>query len=77
MTQADDNAELVEMVAGAHRFRRAQGLPYSPAFLDLDEDGREEAHDLAVALRPLEAALDAQGYSSTVRAVLARLEGSG
>lgn len=76
MTDPEDNDDelLIEMVASAHRFRAARGLPYLPAFHDLDEDGRERAHDLAVALRPLEAAMHEQGYSSTVRAVMARLE---
>jgi hypothetical protein len=64
---------LVEQVAGADRPRARDELRYHPAWHDLDEAGRLRAFERARALRPLEAALDADGLSTTARAVLARL----
>jgi hypothetical protein len=46
-----------------------------PAWHDLDEDGRREAHDLTRALRTVEAAMDPEGLSTTARAVLRRIRG--
>jgi hypothetical protein len=60
---------LVEQVASAWRPRR-DGVGSHPAWHDLDEAGREDAHRVAVALRRIEAALDPDGLSSTARAVL-------
>jgi hypothetical protein len=65
---------LVELAAGAWRPRRPGGaIGPHPAWSDLDPTGRREAHALAAATRRLEAALDAEGLSSTGRAILARL----
>ena len=65
---------LVEQAAGAWRPRGPGGrLLDHPAWHDLDEAGRLEAFEVAIRLRRLEAALDAQGLSSTGRAVLARI----
>jgi hypothetical protein len=69
----DERDLLVEQVAGAHRPPPRGELRYHPAWHDLDERGRLRAHDLARALRPLEAALDPEGLSSTARAVLAAI----
>jgi hypothetical protein len=66
-------ALLVEEAAGAHRPTRDGQVDQAPAWRDLDADGREDAFDLALESRRLEAALDPEGYSTTVRAVLARL----
>ncbi len=67
---------LIEQVAGAHRPRSHDSeLRYHPAWHDLDEAGRLRAFERAVALRPLEAALDAEGLSTTARAVLAKIRG--
>ena len=44
-----------------------------PAFYDLDDEGRVEAFEAARRLRVMEAALDADGLSTTARAVLARI----
>lgn len=69
--------ELIEQVAAAWRPRDLDGGPVShPAWHDLDAAGRERAARLAAALRPLEAALDPQGLSSTAKAVLARIRGA-
>lgn len=73
----NDRETLVEEAAGAYRARDAQGNVLAhPAWHDLDDAGREEAFDLAARLRALEAALDAEGLSTTARAVLARIVGS-
>lgn len=68
-----DEEALVEQVAGAWRPRARDELRYHPAWHDLDEAARVRAHDLARELRKLECALDADGLSTTARAVLARL----
>lgn len=64
---------IVEEVAGAFRPRDPRRLAFLPAWHDLSPEGREEAFALSVEMRALEAALDPQGYSSTVRAVLSRI----
>jgi hypothetical protein len=64
---------LIEELAGAWRPHDPHTLRSHPAFWDLGEPARVRAHELALATRPLEAALDDDGYSSTVHAVLARL----
>ncbi len=69
----DEEDLLVEQVAGAYRPPSLDELRYHPAWHDLDAAARVRAFDLANALRPLEAALDPDGLSSTARAVLARL----
>lgn len=71
-----ERAALVEAAAGAFRPRRPDGaIGPHPAWADLDEAGRREAHALATLSRRLEAALDPQGLSTTGRAVLARILG--
>lgn len=65
---------LVEQVTSAHRERGVDGVVRShPAWHDLDDAGRVAAFEATVELRRLEAALDPQGLSSTVRALLGRL----
>jgi hypothetical protein len=69
-----DREPLIEAVAGAYRPRDPHGgVRAHPAFYDLDEAGREEAFEAALALRAMEAALDPDGLSTTARAVLARI----
>lgn len=70
-----DEEALVEQVAGAYRPRSRDELRYHPAWHDLGEGARVKAFEIARAIRPLEAALDPEGMSSTARAVLARIEG--
>ncbi|MGC4093311.1 MAG: hypothetical protein QM756_36555 [Polyangiaceae bacterium] len=71
-----DEESLIEQLASAHRERSAHGeIRFAPAFYDLSDDAREQAFDVAVQGRTLEAALDPQGLSSTAHAVLARIAG--
>ena len=72
MTREEEDL-LVEQVAGAHRPAPGAELQYHKAWHDLDGAARTRAFDLATALRPLEAALDPDGLSTTARAVLARI----
>jgi len=77
MTDPRVHEELVEAAAGAWRPRRPDGsLGPHPAWADLDEAGRREAFEAARLSRRLEAALDAEGLSSTARAVMARIRGA-
>lgn len=64
---------LVEQVAGAWRPGTDDELRYHKAWHDLDAVARTRAARRAEALRPIEAALDPDGLSTTARAVLARL----
>ena len=73
MTGRDEEAELIEAVAGAHRPRPREELRYHPGWHDLGPEARERAFELARALRAIEAALDPGGLSTTARAVLGRI----
>jgi len=66
---------LIEQVAGAYRPRAREELRYHPAWHDLGEAERVRAYEIARSMRKVEAALDADGMSTTARAVLARIEG--
>jgi hypothetical protein len=68
-----EEQDLVEQVASAHRPRPLGTLRYHPAWHDLDDAARRRAFELARALREVEAALDPDGLSTTARAVLGRL----
>lgn len=72
MTREEEDL-LVEQVAGAYRPRSTAELRYHPAWHDLDAAARRRAFELARALRPLEAALDPEGLSTTARAVLQKI----
>ena len=72
MTREEEDL-LVEQVASAHRPNAQDELQYHKAWHDLDAAGRERAFDLARALRPLEAALDEDGLSTTARAVMQKI----
>lgn len=72
MTREEEDL-LVEQVASAHRPVSRDELRYHPAWHDLDAAARERAFDLARSLRPLEAALDPDGLSTTAHAVLKKL----
>ena len=69
-----DREMLIEEAASAWRPRTPDGQTLEhPAWADLDAAARREAFEAALVMRVLEAALDPDGYSTTVRAVLARL----
>jgi hypothetical protein len=69
-----DEELLLEQVLSAHRARGVDGAVKShPAWHDLDEAGRRQAFEETLRLRDLEAALDPNGHSTTVKALLARL----
>lgn len=74
MTDPEREA-LVEACVTAHRPPDPRGeIRFHPAWHDLDESGRLQAFDAALVQRKLEATLDGEGFSTTVRAVLARIE---
>lgn len=73
MSEPDDESTLIEEVAGAFRPRDPRAVGILPAWHDLSPAGREQAFELATRLRALEAALDPEGQSATVKAVLARI----
>ena len=73
MTREEEDL-LVEQVASAYRpssTGEAGELQYHKAWHDLGAAARVRAYEIARAQRPLEAALDADGLSTTARAVLA------
>lgn len=74
-TEPADEELLIEAVAGAHRPRSRDELRYHPNWHDLGADGRARAAGRAAALRKIEAALDPDGFSTTVHAVLGRIRG--
>lgn len=76
MSPARDRDLMIEEATSAWRPRTPDGslLPH-PAWADLSEADRQRAFDETVVTRRLERALDPEGRSSTVRAVLARLAG--
>ncbi len=65
---------LIEAAASAFRERKSRGrvLP-SPAWMDQAPTDREALFERQLASRIIERALEPNGRSSTVRAVLARI----
>lgn len=73
MTQEERDL-LTAAAATSWRPSDADGRPRAhPAWHDLDDAGRQELFAVTTQLRVIEACLDADGFSSTVRAVLARI----
>jgi hypothetical protein len=71
---AEREDPLVEAACTAWRPRDPRGgLRAHPAWHDLDESGRRVLFDQIAQSRALEAALDADGLSTTAKAVLARI----
>lgn len=69
-----NDALLIEQVVSAYRARDLNGQVKShPAWHDLDAAGRGEAFAATALTRTLEAALDARGQSTTVKALLERI----
>ena len=74
MSPREEAELLVEAALGAHRERDLDGLPLpAPAWADLAPEGREDVFRRQLQSRLVESALDERGWSSTVRAVMARL----
>lgn len=73
MNSPEDELRLIEEAATAWRPTRDGGVSSHPAWHDLDDEGRKRAFEVAAWMRELEAGLDPEGYSGTVRAVLGRL----
>jgi|HubBroStandDraft_2_1064218.scaffolds.fasta_scaffold272662_2 hypothetical protein len=73
----EERAALIASVTTAYRDRDPfSGLARShPAWHDLDDQGRREAFEETLASRVLEAALDLNGFSTTVLTVLRRIPG--
>jgi hypothetical protein len=68
--------ELIEQVVSAFRETGSMGqVLSSPAWHDLDEEGRQEAFERALVDRRLLAAADPQGLSPTAKAVLKKIRG--
>ena len=69
---------LLAEVTSAHRALGPDGrLRSHPAWHDLPPEERVRAFELTRELRELEAAADAEGLSTTARAVLGRIRGGG
>ena len=69
-----ERQELLEGATTAWRPRTPDGqILEHPAWADLDPAGREAAFEESLVLRVLEASLDRDGYSTTVRAVAAAI----
>jgi hypothetical protein len=65
---------LIEEVIAAWRPQAPDGrILEHPAWADLDAAAREAAFEESVIMRVIEAALDPDGYSTTVRAALAAI----
>lgn len=73
-TTPQEREQLIAQATSAYRSRTAEGQVLEhPAWMDLDEAGRVEAHERTLELRALERAASAVGQTSTARAVLARI----
>jgi hypothetical protein len=74
-----ENREIEILIEAATTAWRPQGpsgqVRSHPAWADLDAAGRVAVYEATRILRQLEAAQDAQGFSSTAKRVLARLRG--
>ena len=69
-----ERAMLIEEAITAWRPRTPDGrILEHPAWADLNAAARQTAFEEGLAMRLLEAALDPDGYSTTVRAVAAAI----
>lgn len=75
MNTPKDEQLLIEAVTTAWRPRKRGEIGFHPNWFDLDDEARERAFDATKQARAMEAALDADGLSTTARAVLARIGG--
>ena len=69
-----EQAMLIEEATTAWRPHTPDGrILEHPAWADLDTAARQTAFEEALVMRILEAALDADGHSTTVRSVMAAI----
>jgi hypothetical protein len=69
-----EQQDLIEEAITAWRPRTPDGrILEHPAWADLDPAGREAAFEESLVMRVLEAALDPDGCSTTVRAMAAEI----
>jgi hypothetical protein len=69
-----DREDLIEDAILAWRPRTPDGRVLEhPSWADLDTAGREAVFEETLVMRVLEAALDPDGYSTTVKAVAAAI----
>ena len=74
MNDRRERKMLIEEATTAWRPRTPDGtILEHPAWADLDPDARQELFDETLVARRLECGMDADGHSTTVRAVLIRL----
>ena len=75
--RGEERDALIEAAATAYRERDREGrlLP-PPAWWDLSPEDCEEAYRIQLLARGMERAMDREGWSATVRAVLARIGGN-
>ncbi len=70
----EERDALIAAAATAYRERDREGrLVPPPAWWDLAPEDREEAYRMQLLAREMERAMDREGQSATVRAVLARI----
>jgi len=68
---------LIEATLTARRSLDADGLPLAPPeWWDLSAEARVRAFEAQMQARRIESAVDKRGWSTTVRAVMARIRGS-
>jgi hypothetical protein len=73
----EEREVLIAAVTTAHRARDPRGeITSHRAWHDLDEAARADAFDETMKQRTFEAASNAEGLSTTARAVLARIRGA-
>lgn len=75
--RGEERDVLIEATVTAHRERDREGrLAPPPAWWDLAPEDCEEAYRVQVLAREMERAMDDEGRSATVRAVLGRIGGA-
>lgn len=77
MSPNEQEDALIEATLTSHRERDRFGMPAAPPeWWDLSPEQREEAYWRQLRARELERAFDDRGWSSTVHAIMARIQGA-
>lgn len=75
MSPNEQDDVLIEATLTSYRERDRFGMPTAPPqWWDLSPEQREEAYWRQLRARDLERAFDASGWSSSVHAVMARIQ---